>query len=241
MIRLWVRGGLSVTCTSYALLLVHCSSCTALSWAVPGCFQLPVPVCILINGFLSVTVCVTPACTYFLQSITLDHKKYEEAITGVGASFKRSLAVREKRRLELIDQPPAAASAAAADKNAGKAVAGARRPKYFREVGGGGGGGEDPTAAARGREQQQRRAGGREHLPPASSSLDTYTLLKFYSLSAPILQSVFRGLQDAEVGRVSWGLLGGASAESMWLQTAAVTVEALLLGVIHPHLQNRDT
>ena len=148
---------------------------------------------------------MTPTCTYFLQSITLDHKKYEDAITGVGASFKRSLAVREKRRLELIDQPPAAASAAA-DKHAGKAEAGARRPKYFREVGGGGLGGEGPTAAARGREQQQqqRRAGGREHLPPASSSLDTYTLLKFYSLSAPILQSVFRGLQDAEVGRVSW-------------------------------------
>ena len=98
---------------------------------------------------------------------------------------------------------PAAASAAA-DKHAGKAEAGARRPKYFREVGGGGLGGEGPTAAARGREQQQRRAGGREHLPPASSSLDTYTLLKFYSLSAPILQSVFRGLQDAEVGWVSW-------------------------------------
>ena len=51
---------------------------------------------------------MTPTCTYFLQSITLDHKKYEDAITGVGASFKRSLAVREKRRLELIDQTPVA-------------------------------------------------------------------------------------------------------------------------------------
>lgn len=134
-----------------------------------------------------------------MQSITLDHKKYEDAITGVGASFKRSLAVREKRRLELIDLPPAAAAAAT---NAGKAEAGARRPKYFREVGGGDGRGEGAAAAARGRgqqQQQQRQAGGREHLPPASSSLDTYTLLKFYSLSAPILQSVFRGLQDAEV------------------------------------------
>ena len=158
-------------------------------------------------------------CALFLQSITLDHKKYEDAITGVGASFKRSLAVREKRRLELIDQPPAAASAAA-DKHAGKAEAGARRPKYFREVGGGGGG-EGPAAGARGREQQQqqRREGGREHLPPASSSLDTYTLLKFYSLSAPILQSVFRGLQDAEVRPGDWGVqgcLGGASAECTW-------------------------
>ena len=136
------------------------------------------------------------------QSITLDHKEYEKAINGVGASFRRSQAVRDKRRLELIDQPPTAMPL--------PGIAGlgavARKPKYFREIGGEGAeagaqgeGGGRPQGQQQ-QQQQQQRVGGREHLPPASSSLDTYTLLKFYTLTAPILQSVFRGLQDAEVG-----------------------------------------
>ena len=69
--------------------------------------------------------------------------------------------------------------------------------------------GEDAEARML-REREQRHLapvgeGQREHLPPASSSLDTYTLLKFYSLTAPILQSVFRGLQDAEVSHEAMG------------------------------------
>ena len=127
----------------------------------------------------------------------MDHKEYEKAIDGVGASFRRSQAVRDKRRLELIDQPHVAMVAPAGGRGGLGAIA--RTPKYFREIGAEAGA-EREAGGDRIRRQEPQREGGREHLPPASSSLDTFTLLKFYTLTAPILQSVFRGLQDAEVG-----------------------------------------
>ena len=71
------------------------------------------------------------------QCITLDHKEYEKAIDNVKASFKRSLGVNQKRRLELIKVP--ASTTPATGSSQGRATfkgssSAARKPNYFREV-----------------------------------------------------------------------------------------------------------
>lgn len=113
-----------------------------------------------------------------IWTITLDHKMYEKMIDSVSESFRRSAQVREKRRLQLAASLPSRSSC------------NARFPKPFVSLNA-----EEEAQAL------QPMAGLRpirNHLPPASPSLDTFTLLKFYNLGSAVLSSVFRGLMDAD-------------------------------------------
>ncbi|EFJ46513.1 hypothetical protein VOLCADRAFT_118102 [Volvox carteri f. nagariensis] len=149
-----------------------------------------------------------------LWFITLSHKAYEDMIGLVQASFRRTLAMRERLRLQPIPQHEApmpsplpggrtaTASAAAA---AGRTAQ--RLPRHYREAGkttdgeaaaANSGGGK--TRGSRKTQQQMPPAGDlREHFPPASWAVDTYTLMKFYNLDSFLVAAVLQGLETAKV------------------------------------------
>eukprot|EP00798_Chlamydomonas_sp_ICE-L_P021903 gene21903-28945_t len=150
---------------------------------------------------------------------------YEDAIPAVQASYRRSLTVRDRRKLRLINLPPLASHPSASAEGHGRTGAGAvqRMPKYFRDLAynastepssqsatdasdtdgdlGGDKKGNSGGEAGLGGGQLAPPLELREHLPPASGAPDTYTLLKFYNLSSEVLRSVFRGLSDAQAVR----------------------------------------
>ncbi len=145
--------------------------------------------------------CLLPAPTY--QFVTLDHKAYEAMIGLVRASFRRTLAMRERLQLQPVADDTCAAGGKAGSKAAGgkgpatpkPAAAGGSRdtqrlPRHYKEA--------DPSVAREWRKQQQlqqqeqqvpQQPGGaeatpgstvslREQFPPASWADDSYTLMK---------------------------------------------------------------
>ncbi|KAK9819698.1 hypothetical protein WJX72_001361 [[Myrmecia] bisecta] len=127
-----------------------------------------------------------------LWVITLSHDRYEAELRSIQASHRKSTEVREKLKLEPL---------------APRGLPGPpdqRLPRDFRALK------SEEDALDEGRAGNtkgselcaQDMAGDvelREHFPPASSSRDTYTLLKFYNLSANLVNSVLQGLDDAHV------------------------------------------
>lgn len=138
------------------------------------------------------------------QFVTLDHKAYEAMIGLVRASFRRTLAMRERLQLQPVADDTCAAAGKAGSKAAGgkgpaapkPAAAGGSRdtqrlPRHYKEA--------DPSVAREWRKQQQQQQqqerqlpqqpGGagatpgstvslREQFPPASWADDSYTLMK---------------------------------------------------------------
>jgi hypothetical protein len=94
-------------------------------------------------------------------------------IVSVAASFKRSAAVREKRRLQVVDLPTLMSPTSASANHHSTRT---RLPKHFKEINEASQ--ADPATAAPPR--APRNENQRDHLPPAAPSLDTYTLLKVW-------------------------------------------------------------
>ncbi|KXZ49100.1 hypothetical protein GPECTOR_23g31 [Gonium pectorale] len=155
-----------------------------------------------------------------LWFITLNHKAYEDMIGLVRQSFRRTLAMRERLRLQPLPHcevpvsAAAATAAAAAAAAKGGGVSGAagaagravqRLPRHYREAGttaagdDGDGGAKTRGSAQKAAEKQQQLADLREHFPPASWAADTYTLMKFYSLDTTLVSAVLQGLEAAKV------------------------------------------
>lgn len=133
-----------------------------------------------------------------LWSITLDHKKYEEAIQAVQQSYRRSQLVRERKRLKLEHDPSSTAPPASGSSVCPPASAGPnakRLPKRFSMLDAAGA--DLPSALALGssasglkraaQKQQEDKAGDeqgvgseRQHLPPATYDPEQFTLLKMW-------------------------------------------------------------
>lgn len=157
-------------------------------------------------------------CTFLsipLQAITLSHKRYEQAIDQVRASYRRSQAMRDRLKLRPIATATAmglnASAATASGSNAASATAASGRnaqrlPHYYSYDSTAAGTGKGQQAAGAGQDDAAGGAGNnggsapmREHLPPASWGSDTYTLHKFYALSGILLDSVLQGLKEDQV------------------------------------------
>jgi hypothetical protein len=131
--------------------------------------------------------------TLRLWVITLSHDKYEGRIKSIEASYRRSKDVNQKQRLEADD---------AGDvpdprflPRVGPLPSKQRLPRRYHEIG------SSSAAEDEGedRDNDVPRKEVRDHLPPASSQQDSYTLLKFYSVSQELLKTVLGGLDDSVV------------------------------------------
>ncbi|GLI67623.1 hypothetical protein VaNZ11_011870, partial [Volvox africanus] len=138
----------------------------------------------------------------------------EDMIGLVRASFRRTLAMRERLRLQPIPHheastPPGCAGRAAVDAAAACRTA-QRLPRHYCESGKTSDGDSaasngEKTRGPRWRKDpeqnapQQQATDLREHFPPASWAVDTYTPMKFYNLDSVLVTAVLHGLEAAKV------------------------------------------
>ena len=116
--------------------------------------------------------------------ITLDHDKYERERTRVEASHRRAQTSREKPALRRLASAPLRQD-------------GQRLPQSYeeREANAGKEAAAPEEAADAVASQQELQ----QHLPPASSSADAYTLLKFFDMSAELLHACLMGQDETRV------------------------------------------
>ena len=114
--------------------------------------------------------------------ITLDHDRYERERVRVEASHRRAQTSREKPALRRLSAAPLRPD-------------GQRLPQSYeeREQRGEDASAEAPDAAP----ASQREL--RQHLPPASSSADTFTLLKFFDMSGELMHACLTGQDETRV------------------------------------------
>ncbi|KAA6421340.1 MAG: hypothetical protein FRX49_08618 [Trebouxia sp. A1-2] len=118
-----------------------------------------------------------------LWVITLDHDKYMHELENIAQCHNKSLQARDKLRLRAVTVAGAAASNLTA-----------RVPKMYEALGEQTDGQEDMLKAAPSVNVEIR-----EHFPAASSSQDTYTLLKFYNLSKDLIKTLLQEIGEDEV------------------------------------------
>ncbi|DBA81851.1 TPA: hypothetical protein ACH3X1_007570 [Trebouxia sp. C0004] len=118
-----------------------------------------------------------------LWVITLDHEKYERELNNIAQGHSKSVQARDNMKLRAMGTADAA-----------KSDLSARLPKVYEALGEETDGQEEQPQA-----EPLTDVVLREHFPAASSSQDTYTLLKFYNLSKDLIRTVLQDMNDAEV------------------------------------------
>ncbi|DBB04235.1 TPA: hypothetical protein ACH3X1_013259 [Trebouxia sp. C0004] len=118
-----------------------------------------------------------------LWVITLDHDKYMHELANIAQCHNKSLQARDKLKLRAVAVAGAASSHLTA-----------RVPKMYETLGEEADGQQDMLKAAPAVNVEIR-----EHFPAASSSQDTYTLLKFYNLSKDLIKTLLQEIGEDEV------------------------------------------
>ncbi|KAL0051116.1 hypothetical protein WJX82_002309 [Trebouxia sp. C0006] len=118
-----------------------------------------------------------------LWVITLDHEKYECELNNIAQGHSKSVQARDNMKLRAMGTADAA-----------KCDLSTRLPKVYEALGE-----ETDGQEERPRAEHLTDVELREHFPAASSSQDTYTLLKFYNLSKDLVRTVLQDMNDAEV------------------------------------------
>ena len=150
----------------------------------------------------------------YLQCITLDHKKYEQAIQDAVASAKRSSQLlRDRKCLKISGSSgPAGGDAGPSRSHMGRGEE--RLPKQYKEV-------APRQRTATGQPQQdhgpQDSSQPIYYVPSVSSAPGTCYLEKRYDVTASVLRSVFEGLDEAQV----WPM--GFSVDSAWEDMAEIS------------------
>jgi len=120
-----------------------------------------------------------------LWVITLDHDRYESRVQDIEASHRRSQNINLKVKLELDKVKPKSLNPHDTQ----------RLPRIYHEQGKEDGGAKEDKEE----EEEEEAAAVVEHTPAASAKQDSYTLLKFYSVSQTLLKTILQGMDDGEV------------------------------------------